>query len=63
MTQKVMKLIDERSGLMECKVCGKKHLASLQAGVDRADGITRFYRGSWQCENGCSLEKKSEDKS
>lgn len=56
MTQKVMTLLDERSGLMECTVCGSKHFASLQSGVERADGVTRYYRGSWQCNNGCRPE-------
>ena len=46
-----MKLIEASSGLMECRVCGFRHCASLQSGLDRADGITRYYRGSWQCSN------------
>lgn len=46
-----MKLIDANSGLMECPVCGSWHHASLQSGYERADGITRFRRGSWQCSN------------
>lgn len=46
-----MKLIDASCGLMECRVCGSRHTASLQSGHDRADGITRYYRGSWQCSN------------
>ena len=57
MTKKVMELIDERKGLMRCKVCGMQHCASLQSGSDRADGVTRYYRGSWQCENGCKIRK------
>lgn len=50
-----MKLIDPYTGEMECKVCGKRHFASLQSGHDRKDGITRYYRGSWQCVNKCKL--------
>jgi hypothetical protein len=46
-----MKLIDASSGLMQCPVCGSCHHASLQSGHLRADGITRYYRGSWQCSN------------
>lgn len=46
-----MKLIDESSGLMECRVCGFRHYASLQSGSERADGITRYYKGSHQCSN------------
>ena len=46
-----MELINASCGLMECSVCGSSHYASLQSGYDRADGITRFRRGSWQCSN------------
>ena len=46
-----MKLIDASSGLMECGVCGFRHYAILQSGLERADGITRYYRGSYQCSN------------
>lgn len=46
-----MRLINAGSGLMECRVCGSQHNASLQSGLDRADGVTRYYRGSWQCSN------------
>jgi len=55
MAKKVMKLVDPETGLMVCKVCGEKHWACLQSGYDRADGIARYYRGSWQCQNGCVL--------
>ena len=44
-----MKVIDVGSGLMECRVCGGRHTASLQSGIERADGVTRYYRGSYQC--------------
>ncbi len=46
-----MKVIDASSGLMECRACGSRHCASLQSGYLRADGVTRFYKGSWQCGN------------
>jgi hypothetical protein len=46
-----MKLINYYSGLMECQVCHHVHHASFQPGRERADGVTRFYRGSWQCSN------------
>jgi hypothetical protein len=49
MTKKVMKLLDARTGLMECKVCGERHVANLYSG-------SRYRRGSWQCRNGCKLE-------
>jgi hypothetical protein len=48
---KVMKLINPSTGLMECKVCGRQHIANLRGGG--------FYkRGSWQCTNGCVIEKE-----
>jgi hypothetical protein len=50
--KKVMKLIDERTGLMECKVCGERHLSSVRTGG-------YFKKGSWHCRNGCEIEKKS----
>lgn len=46
-----MKLIDASSGLMECQLCGSSHIASIQSGLERADGITRYHRGSYQCSN------------
>ncbi len=51
-TQKVMKLIDPHSGLMECKVCGATHTANLAGGG-------HYRRGSWQCLNGCELPKRT----
>jgi hypothetical protein len=54
-----MKLIDESSGLMECKDCGFRHNARLQPGLERADGVTNYYRGSYQCGNErCPSKKK-----
>ena len=55
-----MKLIDASSGLMECRICGSRHYASLQSGTERDDGVTNYFRGSWQCgnENCPSNEKK-----
>jgi hypothetical protein len=51
MTKKVMRLIDPNTGLMECKVCGRRHQANI-----RPDSNGNYYRGSWQCSNGCKLE-------
>ena len=48
--KKVMKLIDETTNLMECKVCGSRHFAQV-----RPNSKGKFYRGNWQCQNGCSL--------
>lgn len=50
MTKKVMKLLDPRSGLMECRVCGARHLANIKP---HSGG--RYYRGAWQCVNHCRL--------
>lgn len=57
-----MKLIDASSGLMECRVCGSPHYASLQSGYLRADGVTNYFRGSWQCANEqCPSNQKAWD--
>jgi hypothetical protein len=49
-TPKIMKLIDPSTGLMECKVCGAQHFAMIRP---HSNGY--YYRGSWQCVNGCSI--------
>jgi hypothetical protein len=54
-TPKVMKLLDPATGLMQCKVCGARHHANIEPGAHR------FYRGSWQCQNGCKLEPDALD--
>jgi hypothetical protein len=61
MTKKVMKLVDEYKGLMRCPVCGSEHYASIQSKNDRKDGVTRYYRGSWQCINKCKIEPKPKE--
>jgi hypothetical protein len=59
-----MKLIDRNSGLMECRVCSSRHQASLQSGYERADGVTRYYRGSFQCSNeSCPCNQREWDES
>jgi hypothetical protein len=50
MPKKVMKLVDESTGLMECLVCGAKHTAVMKPG---ADG--RFHPENWECVNRCTL--------
>ncbi len=47
--RKVMRLLDPSTGLMECKICGSRHMANRVGGG-------KYYRGSWQCQNGCKLE-------
>lgn len=46
-----MRLINEYTGLMQCKICGQQHLADTKP---HSNG--RFYRGSWQCKNGCKIK-------
>jgi hypothetical protein len=53
MSKKVMKLLDRYTGRMECKVCGREHYANIRP---RSGG--RYYRGSWQCLNGCKLPEQ-----
>lgn len=47
--KKVMKLLDERTGLMECIVCSARHIANKKS-------KDKFHYGSWQCKNGCKFE-------
>jgi hypothetical protein len=49
----VMELIDDSTGLMKCFVCGQEHFANLKP---NSDG--EFYRGAWQCSNGCTLDPR-----
>ncbi len=48
MTQKVMRLLDPDTGLMECRVCWSRHVANIRAGG-------HYFRGSWQCRNRCTV--------
>ncbi|MFT3916570.1 MAG: hypothetical protein QM704_21570 [Anaeromyxobacteraceae bacterium] len=50
MSKKVMKLMDDQTNRMECKVCGSVHYPMIRP---RSGG--RFVRGAWQCVNGCNL--------
>jgi hypothetical protein len=47
-TKKVMRLIDGRTGQMECRVCGSQHFANLRRGGG-------YHYGSWQCIYRCKL--------
>lgn len=47
-----MKLVDPRTGEMEGKICGSVHWANLKPGG-------KYYRRSWQCQNGCAVESHS----
>jgi hypothetical protein len=46
MSRKVMKLVNESTGEMECRVCGAHHWANTRPGGG-------FKRGAWRCVNGC----------
>jgi len=46
-----MKLVSKYRNLMRCKVCGAEHYANIKP---LSGG--KFYRGAWQCQNGCKLE-------
>lgn len=55
-TPRVMRLLNPDTGLMECRVCGRRHCARLKSA-----GL--YVRGSWQCISGCKLsdlDKKPE---
>lgn len=57
-----MKVINESSGLMGCRVCGSRHYASIQSGSERSDGVTRYYRGTYQCSSeSCPSNSKQWD--
>jgi hypothetical protein len=51
MANKVMKLIDPETGLMECKICGAKHWVQI-----RPDSKGKNYSGFWQCLNGFNID-------
>jgi hypothetical protein len=46
----VMKLVDEKTGLMECLVCGEKRHAVMKPGPDG-----KFLPENWECVNMCRL--------
>jgi hypothetical protein len=54
MTAKVMKILDRESGHMQCSVCGAEHWANI-----RPLSSGRYYRGAWQCINGCKLPERA----
>ncbi len=55
-TKKIMKLIEPETGLMECKVCGARHDAQI-----RPASNGKYYRGVWQCQNGCKIDQQPKD--
>jgi hypothetical protein len=44
------KLVDDKSGLIECPVCGEKYHTTMKSG---ADG--KFLPENWECVNVCLL--------
>jgi len=51
MHNKIMRLADKSMSLLECRVCGNVQAASI-----RPQSNGKFYRGFWQCRNGCKLD-------
>jgi len=49
MSKEVMRLLDRSLGLMECKVCGRRHFAGLGDGSHNV-------RDAWRCQNGCEFK-------
>lgn len=43
-------LVDRLTGQMQCKACGKEWYGNLASGGN-------YYRGAWQCPNGCNKGK------
>jgi hypothetical protein len=56
--EKVMKLVDESTGLMECLVCGAKHTAVMKPGPDG-----KYLPENWECVNRCKLIHHEENSS
>ena len=52
-----MKVVDEKTGLLECLVCGEKRHAVMKPG---ADG--KFMPENWECVNMCKLIHSDEKK-
>jgi hypothetical protein len=48
--ERITKLVDEKSGLMECLVCGEKFHATMKPGSDG-----KFLPENWECVNKCRL--------
>ena len=49
------KVVDEKTGLMECLVCGEKYHTTMKAGSDG-----KFLPENWECVNKCRLIHKDE---
>jgi len=50
MAEKLMKLINSRTGEMECRVCGATHYSQIKPLAGEI-----FYHNDWECRNGCRL--------
>lgn len=54
LSKRTMVLVDPKTGLMECRICGSIHFAlKPPIGGTEDIGMPGFKRGSWQCVNGC----------
>ena len=56
MPKNVMRLLDRSLGLMECKVCGRRHFAGLREG-------NHIVRDAWHCRNGCEDKSRTQPES
>lgn len=48
--KKVMKIVDENSSLMECKICGSRHMGQI-----KPESNGKLYYKNWRCQNGCEF--------
>ena len=53
-----MKLLDESTGLMQCKICGATHFGQIgRTHINKlGDRSTKYKYGAWQCQNGCKVK-------
>lgn len=52
MTRKVMRLLNQETGLMECEMCGTQH----QAKMSLKGKIAKHF---WFCQNNCRSKEKT----
>lgn len=48
--KKVMKIIDENTSLMECVICGARHMGQI-----KPESNGKLYYKNWHCQNGCEF--------
>ncbi|MBA7490762.1 hypothetical protein ES702_01305 [subsurface metagenome] len=50
---KIVEILDEHNLRFRCKKCGQ-----VWSPIIKPDSGGKFYRGGWQCPNGCKPDKK-----